>query len=508
MKKVMKKARTALLAALVLAAFVLPATGAEERTLNLSTLAPLTTIDPHATTNIQDIMFHRQIFEPLFFQNEATGKYEPRVAESYTISPDNLTYTFTIRKGAKFHNGEDVKASDVAFSLKRAMNSPKVRSYTASVAEVTQTGDYTVDVKLKQPNAAFLNNQNMILILSQKEVEAQGKEFGTKLTLAGTGPFYLTSLQHDVEWTCAAFKDYYRGEAPIRKLHYVPIAEASAGLIAFESGELDWYIAPIANWSALTANPNYKTELVPANHISYVAVNYEHGPLNDDNIRLAIACAIDKDAMNIACYDGNAVNADFMVPPQNTGAPTKGVVYNYDPEKAKEYVKKSAYPNGTHVGTINCSAGGYFEKMAQVLQSNLADIGLTSDINRLDSATNLDMARNQRYDLLCTGFSPYGDYESIRMYSYTKMKGAYMVKFEGDKFDYRTMDALWDAGIATTDLAEREKIYSELSDWIAKTATLLPIFHKVQPYVWTPDLIVPVNYPNYPQVYEWSWAKK
>ncbi|MDR3230318.1 MAG: ABC transporter substrate-binding protein [Synergistaceae bacterium] len=504
----MKKVRMALLVTLVLMVFAFPAPGAEERTLNLSTLAPLTTIDPHATSNIQDIIFHRQIFEPLFFQNEATGKYEPRVAESYSISDDNLTYTFNIRKGIKFHNGEALKADDVVFSLNRALKSSKVRSYLASVAEVKALDDYTVTIRLGQPNAAFLNSQNMIMILSRKEVEEQGDEFGTKLTLAGTGPFYLTSLQHDVEWTCAAFADYYRGAAAIKKLHYVPITEASAGLIAFESGELDWYIAPIANWDALTNNPKYRTELVTANHISYVAVNYEHPPLNDDNIRLAIAYAIDKDAMNIACYDGNAVNADFMAPPENTGAPTKGVVYNYDPEKAREYVKKSAFPNGTKIGIINCSAGGYFEKMAQVLQSNLADIGLICDINRLDSATNLEMARNQKYDLLCTGLSPYGDYESLRMYSYTKMKGAYMVKYEGEKFDYKTMDDLWDAGIATTDLGERETIYSRLSDWIAGTATLLPIFHKVQPYAWTPNLVVPVNYPNYPQVYEWSWAKK
>jgi peptide/nickel transport system substrate-binding protein len=480
-----------------------------DRTLNLSILAPLTTIDPQASTNLQDWMFFRQVFEPLYHQNEATSKYEPRVAESYSISPDNLVYTFKIRKGIKFHNGADLKASDVVFSYKRALEQPKVRSYLGGVKNVSAGDDYTVKVELSAPNAAFLNNQTRVMILSQKEVEEQGGEFGTKLTLAGTGPYYLTSLKHDVEWTCSAFPDYYRGEAPIKKLHYTPIVEASAGLIAFESGELDWYIAPIANWDALTSNPAYKTQLVPANHISFIALNYEHKPLDDDNIRMAIAYAIDKDAMNIACYDGHAQNADFMVQPQsNAGAPSKGLVYNYDPEKAKEYVKKSAYPNGTNVGTINCSAGGYFEKMAQVLQSNLADVGLTCDINRLDSATNMEQARHQKFDLFCSGTDCNGDFDFYKRYSYSKAVGTYYVKYEGTKFDYKKLDALWDAGIATTDPAEREKIYSEVSDFIAATATMFPVFHKVQPYVWTPDLTIPVNYPNYPQVYEWSWTKK
>ena len=505
----MKKFRT--LSALLLVSFVVllacaPAF-AGDRTLHLSTLAPLTTVDPHSTVNIQDRMVLMQIFEPLFRQNEATGEYEPRVAESYAVGEDGLSYTFALRKGVKFHNGEEVKASDVVFSFKRAATNPKVRSYLAAMADASASDDFTVVVKLKQPNAAFINNQTNIMIISRKEVEEQGSEFGTKITLSGTGPYYFTQLKHDVEWTCEAFPDYYRGVAPIKKIYYVPIIEASAGLIAFESGELDWYIAPIANWSALTSNPAFKTELVPANHISFVAINYLHPPLDDDNIRLAIAYAIDKEAMNIACYDGHAVEADFMIPPQNTGAPTQGVVYNYDPEKAKEYVAKSAYPKGTHLGAINCSAGGYFEKMAQVLQSNLADIGLTCDINRLDSGTNLEMSRSQRFDMLCTGFAPNGDYESARLYSYTKSVGSFYVKYEGDKFDYKTMDELWDAGIATSDVAERQKIYSKLSDWIANTATMLPVFHKVQPYVWNPELKIPVNYPNYPQVYEWSWAE-
>lgn len=480
---------------------------ASDRVLNLSTLAPMTTADPHATVNIQDKMVHKQVFEALMHQNEATGEYEPRIAESYSMTDDNLAYIFKIRKNVKFHNGRELKASDVVFSYKRAMDSPKMRAYLIGVTDVTSPDDHTVLVHLEHPNSAFINIQTNLMIVDQKEVEEQGAEFGTKLTLAGTGPYFFTHLQHDVEWTCEAFPDYYRGEAAIKKLHYVPIIEASAGLIAFESGELDWYIAPIANWSDLTANPKYKTELVPANHISFVAINHLHKPLDDDNIRLAIAYAIDKEAMNIACYDGLAVNADFMIQAQNTGAPTEGVVYNYDPDKAREYVKKSAYPDGTHVGTINCSAGGYFEKMAQVLQSNLADIGLTCDINRLESGANLELSRNQKFDLLPTGFSPTGDYEGSRLYSYTKAVGAFYVKYEGDKFDYKTMDALWDAGVATFDLAERQKIYSRLSDWIANTATMLPVFHKVQPYVWSPEVNVPVNYPNYPQVYEWSWVK-
>ena len=481
------------------------AMAADVRTLNLSTLAPLTTIDPHNTTNQQDIIFHKQIFEPLFFQNEGTGEYEPRVAESFSVSPDGLTYTFNIRKNVKFHNGNDLKASDVVFSLKRAAENPKVRNYLVTMADVSATDDYTVVVKLKQPNAAFLNDQNMIFIINEAEVKEQGDTFGTKLTLAGTGPFYLTSLNHDVEWTCNAFPAYYKGEAPIKKLRYVPITDASAGLITFESGELDWYIAPIANWGALSSNPKFKTELVPANHISFICLNFLRKPLDDDNLRKAIAYAINKDDMNMAVFNGNAVNANFLVGAQNTGAPTTGIVYNYDLDKAREYLAKSAYPNGTHIGAINCSAGGNYEKMAVVMQANLAEIGLTCDINRLESATGLEYARNQQFDAYTTGSEIGGDFNYWRMYAHTEAVGAFYIKFEGSKFDYKKMDKLWDDGIAVADVAKRKEIYTELNDMIMETATMLPVFHRVFPYVWTIDLVVPRNYAMFPQVYEWSW---
>jgi len=477
-----------------------------ERVLNLSILAPLTTIDPHESNNIQDIMVFYQVFEPLYKQNEATGEYMPRISDSYSISDDGTVYTFNIRDGVKFHNGDTLKASDVEFSYKRAMDSPKVRSYMAGIVDVEATNDSTVVVTLDQPNAALMTNLSYIFIISEREAAEQGDLFGTQLTLAGTGPYYLTHLVHDVEWTVKACPNYYLGEASIKEIYYVPITDASAGLITFESGSLDWYIAPIADWDGLVANSKHNTELVAANHISYVVLNHLNAPLDNDNLRRAIAYAIDKEAMNMACFNGLAVNADFMVRGTNTGAPTNGIVYNYDPDKARELLAEAGIAEGTNIGTINCSAGGYFEKMAQVLQDNLAAVGLVTDIQRLDSATNLEMARRYQFDLLTTGFAANGDFDSWKMYTHTDFVGTFYNKYdEGDKFDWEYMNSLWEAGVATADVKERVEIYTELNDWIADTATQIPIFHRVLPYVWTTDLNVPVNYPNYPLIYEWSW---
>jgi len=67
------------------------------------------------------------------------------------------------------------------------------------------------------------------------------------------------------------------------------------------------------------------------------------------------------------------------------------------------------------------------------------------------------------------------------------------------------MNALWEAGVATTDIRERQRIYTELNNWVMETATQIPVFHRISPVVWTRDLNIPVNYANYPIIYEWSW---
>ena len=145
--------------------------------------------------------------------------------------------------------------------------------------------------------------------------------------------------------------------------------------------------------------------------------------------------------------------------------------------------------------------------MAEVLKQNLAEIGITARINRLDSATNMNNMRKQLFDIGTTGFAPGGDYSYWKNYSHTSSVGAYYVKYDGTKYDWKHMNDLWQKGAEAKTLEERKAVYRELNDWISNTATMIPIFNKAQPYVWVKDLVIPVNYPTNPQVYEWSWKK-
>ena len=488
-----------------------PAADNSGRALNLSILAALTTLNPLNSNNLQDTMFLQQMNSGLFHVNEITKEVEPRVAESWTISEDGKTYTFKLRSNAKFHNGDPVKASDCVWSFNYAMGNPRINTYYTSVESVEAADDSTFIMHLKNPNGAiFATLSNYNYILSEREATEQGDAFGTKLHTASCGPYKLTRLDGlDSYWELEAFEDYFLGAPAIKKLTYKPISEASAGLIAFESGELDWYIAPIANWDSLSANQNINSALVPANHQSYFIINYTNDELKDDNLRKAIAYAIDKDACNDVCYSGLAEIAKYMYSPAyNIAAPEHDTYYEYNPDLAKEYLAKSSMPNGGKMsGAIQCSAGGYFEKMAVVIQQNLADIGLEVDVTPMQSATNMDIMRKNEHFMGVSGGTPTGDYDGIRSWYHSESAGTSFIKFNaGDRFDYKWIDEMLDKGAALSDVAERQKIYAELDSYVMDGAVYLPIFYKVQPYVWNKDLVIPNNYPNFPQVAEWSWA--
>ena len=273
--------------------------------LKLSVASEITSMDPYATTAAADFQITKQIYEGMFFLNSEM-ELEPRVAESYSLSEDGMTYTFNLREGAKFHNGDKVKASDVVFSIERAITMPAMANRVASIESVTAVDDYTVEVKTVDVMAAALNQIAEIEIMSEKIVTEQGEDFGQTNVDAGTGPYMLDTYDRSTKITLKAFEDYYRGAPAIKDATFSVMTDSSATLIAFESGDLDLITVPLSSWTMVSENPDYQTALTETTHISYISINIDKEPLDNQNLRKAIAYAINKDAIIIAAYEGLA----------------------------------------------------------------------------------------------------------------------------------------------------------------------------------------------------------
>lgn len=285
-------------AAMLLAAFagtMTVASAEEDRVLNLSINMALSTVDPCGNRAVQDLYVLEQVYEGLYWYNSLTTEFEPRVAESYTVSEDGTVYTFKLNPAVKFHNGDPVTADDVVWSLNRAATTGSTAAYLIAAKEFNKIDESTVEIVLNAPSAAFLSALCNCAICSEKAITEQGEEFGTKICDCGTGPYHFTYLDQDVTWTLEAFADYYRGEANIKKIVYRPITDNAAAIMAMQAGELNYLqLSSVSGFDTFQNDPKFETESVAANHITllYINANIKEGPLANKLVRQAIAYCI------------------------------------------------------------------------------------------------------------------------------------------------------------------------------------------------------------------------
>lgn len=476
-------------------------------TVNLSINMAWTSTDPHSGQNIQDKLIWWQMYEGLMFWNELTGTIDPCLATSYDVSEDGLTYTFHLRDDVYFHNGEKMTASDVVFSYKRAMDPNfMMTGFTVNIADIVAVDDYTVEITLSTSYATFLLNTCYVFILSEKEVTEQGDQFGIEISTAGTGPYKLTYLDNDTKITLEAFDKYYRGEASIKYVNWYPVTDAAAGLISFESGDLDWYGCGVMDAQRLEMEGKHNVEMMGANHITYFAVNPKAGveTLANEKVRQAMCYAVNRDEMNMAAFEGAGTPAYYMFNPDwNVGAPKGDVVFEYNPEKAKELLAEAGYPDGVNVGKILCFKGSHFETCATVLQAQLAAVGIQAELEWAEQSIVTSAARTKDYQIIVCGFNCLGDYGDFRQrYHGTLTTG--IINLNDTEYDAALVDRLSDESGAESDPAKRLEITKELNDYLANTAMLNPLLHKAVAFVWNEDLNV-VNRPINPIIYDWSW---
>ena len=482
--------------------------GETRDTLNVSTVQVVSSIHPWDGANLVNNQLRFQLYDSFYFYNDLTQEFEPRLAESHEVSEDGMVYTFHLREDATFHNGDPVLASDAVYSVNRAIEHPSMASFTAAIDKAEAVDEHTVAITLKNPSSPFMSNLVNVLIASEKACEEAGDSLGNSAVLCGSGPYFVKDYNPDVTLVLEAYADYYRGEAAIKTVNYKPIVDTSTGLIAFENGELDFYNVPSRNWEEISSSGKYNTQMVAENHITYLAINYT-GVLADKNLRLAIAHCLDKDTMSLASYGGLTEIAHGMLNPTYVfGAPSDPIEYEYNLEKAKEYLVKAGYPDGVDIGTILTIGGGYHEKNCIVLQDCLSQIGITVTIEPMEQAAAIAKAATGDFDLWTCGYACQSDYDFWRAITHTESNANGFVKFADAPAELGLnsdkIDALYDQASVELDPEVRKDLYKQLDDALMDTVTYLPIFHRSATFAWNKDLNT-VLHSNYYYLYDFSW---
>lgn len=328
------------------------------------------------------------------------------LAESWEFTSDT-SVTFKLKQGVKFHNGDELKASDVVFSIQRAQGSAKVKSFTANIESVVADDDYTVTINTSIPYAPLMSNlcHTANSIVSQKYVEELESSGGSLSTAPmGTGPFKFISWDSGDKIVLERNTDYFSAEVLPTSLTFKLMAEGSARTIALETGEIDFNYSVIADdANRLESEDGVELVVTMSPKIEYVSMNQKVAPFDNQLVRQAINCAIDRESLAYVATAGYGTVTDSVMNEQINGYTDDVTHYEYNLEKAKELLEEAGYPNGFST-SILCS-GNTRSTEAQIIQGTLAQIGIDVNITTLDSTTVLEQINNGDYEMFIMSYN-------------------------------------------------------------------------------------------------------
>lgn len=434
-------------------------------------------LDPHHATRVAANMHLMNIFDGLVYLSEE-GLEEPAVAESWDLSADGLVYTFYLREGVLFHNGREVTADDVKYSMERVMDpqneSPHMlrfesivgaREFIAGEADevvgLQAVDDYTVRFELVDVDNLFLRELTTLAgyILPKEEVERLGDRFSENPV--GCGPFVFEGWVKDSEITMTAFEDYYRGRPYLDRVVARIIREPATREMEFESGGIDMYVLTDPQYARLQDDARYMDYLieVPELFMRHIGFHTQKPPLDDVRVRQAINYAIDRNVIIEQVLHGKAYPAMGWFPPTNPGYNPDIVnhAYTYDPDKARELLADAGYEDGFTVTCLTTDHPAWGLPALEAAMGYLEDVGITVIPELQEGAVVLARAYEGDFEMYIHSFGIAHPLD-LRRRSHTETFGA-----PGNTFRYsnEVVDSLLDRAMRAVDRDEMLELLRE-----------------------------------------------
>src|SRR5258705_2006028 len=315
------------------------------------------TFDPHLTVGRNTQIFIANVYDGLTAR-DVQGNLVPGLAETWK-RVNATTWQFTLRKGVKFHNGDDFNAECVKFTLDRATNpetKATISSELGTIASTEIVDPYTVNVITKTPDFLVPVRLGELfgLMLSPKHTNAVGKEaIATKPN--GTGPFKLVTWLKNEQMVLEANESYWRGAPKVKRIIVRPMLEDAARIAALQAGEVD-LIAPIPHVriGELKRTDKLVIKTIAAPRIFHVTTDVRKPPFDNVKVRQALNYGVDVNAIVKSLYFGYGTRLATVVDKGALGYDPSVQPYPFDPSKAKALLAEAGFPNGfqTEIATF------------------------------------------------------------------------------------------------------------------------------------------------------------
>ena len=452
--------------------------------LTIARSADIISMDKTTTFDNNSIRVMEQIMEPLFHSSADGSELEPWLASGYTISDDGLTYTIKLRTDVTFSDGTPMTAKDVKFSLDEDTKTGESGwgYINAAIDSVEATDDATVTIKLKYAWAPLI--ADLSLFANGIIPDGYGGKTSEQFYEApvGTGPFVWDSWKQGQSLKLTANTKYWQKDKPyLSSVQWNVVPDANTRKLQVQGGQID--IDDTPDWSSLASLKSasgVEAETFPSTQIDYVAFNQARAPFQDVHVRRAISYAIDRKAMVKAVLFGNGTEANSLLSPGTPYYDENAGGASLDVAKAKAELAQSSQPTGFTTTLLISSGNPNQASVAQIMQSELKDIGITMEIKQLDPTANKQARLASDFDMAISAWTmDIPDPDQWTSFAVVPTGGA---KSAFTSYDNPEVIDLNNRAQKETDSAKRQELYTELQQKTSEDAFLAYLYYS--PYVY------------------------
>ncbi len=417
-------------------------------------------LDPHITVaaGTKEVMFN--VFEGLV-KPTPEGDLIPAVAEKYELSEDQTAYTFTLREGVRFHNGEPVEMQDVIYSLNRCagMKGEEPLIPALSAVKGIEASGSTVTITLDQPNTEFLSYLTLAILPEDYDQQDTAP--------VGTGPFKFVSRAAQDNIVLEKFADYWGEPAYLDKITFKIIENADSILMSLQSGAID-LCSHLTSTQVAQLGDDFNVEEGTMNLVQAMYLNNAEKPFDDVRVRQALCYAVDKQGIIDLAFDG------YGSPIGSSMYPAFGKYFddsltNYytrDIEKAKALLADAGYPDGFSMTITVPSNYQPHIDTAQVIVEQLKEIGVNAEIQLVEWGTWVEDVYNLRkFQSTVIGVDASNMTARALLERFTSDYDKNFINYNNAEYD-----ALFQQAITTASDAEQTDFYKQMEANLTENA--------------------------------------